>query len=70
MQLLIRKFTFCRIKVFIVDAHTKMKSLSPFVMWDENRLQIQVWHYHGLHPVCNWVQLKQRTTLLLHQMFL
>lgn len=27
-------------------------------MWDQNRLQVQVWHYHGLNPVSHWVQLK------------
>lgn len=35
-----------------------MKPLPSFVMWDQNRLQVQVLHYHGLNPVSHWVQLK------------
>lgn len=34
----------------------EMKPLPPFVMWDQNRLQVQLWYYHGLNPVCHWVQ--------------
>lgn len=35
-----------------------MKPFPSFVMWDQDGLQFQVRHYHGLDPVRHWVQLK------------
>lgn len=40
-----------------------MKPLPSFVVWDQNRLQVQVWDYHGLNPVRHWVQLKTSSSL-------
>lgn len=42
----------------ISECGTEMKPLPPFVMWDQNRLEVQLWYYHGLNPVCHRVQLK------------
>lgn len=42
------------------ECHTKMKPFPSFVMWDQNRLQFQVWYYQGLNPVRHWVQLREK----------
>lgn len=48
----------------ISGGRTEMEPLPPFVVWDQNRLKVHVWDYHGLDPVCHWVQLKQNGSLI------
>ena len=47
----------------ISERRTEMKPLPPFVVWDQNGLQVHVWYYHGLNPVRHWVQLKDNESL-------
>lgn len=56
-----------RRKVIDQRCRTQMKPLPAFVVWDQNRLEVQVWQNHRLDPVSHWVQLRNKEVRLFGQ---